>query len=228
MGFGTLFIGYFLILNITYFTVSDAISALIMALGLYKLATVNRYFKGGFYISLFFAAIGLFEIGEFIYEIFAPGFDGSVLLSYVAMPRNVVLAILTCFILLGIEDVAKEVGLPELARKAKLSIIPVFAVYALAAILEIPGLDVMIDIKILAVMSVICLGAMFIITAVNLTIIYSAYMKICMPNEKDLEMKPSKFGFVNKYREHTAERQREYAEYKIEKIKKKNSKKKRK
>ena len=53
-------------------------------------------------------------------------------------------------------------------------------------------------------------------------------MKICMPEDKDNEVedKPSRFGFVNKYHEHTAEKQREYAEYKLEKLKKKNSKKK--
>ena len=53
-------------------------------------------------------------------------------------------------------------------------------------------------------------------------------MKICMPDDKDNEVAntPSRFEFVNKYREHTAEKQKEYAEYKLNKLKEKNQKKK--
>ena len=45
-------------------------------------------------------------------------------------------------------------------------------------------------------------------------------MKICMPDDKDNEVAntPSRFEFVNKYREHTAEKQKEYAEYKLSKM----------
>ena len=55
-------------------------------------------------------------------------------------------------------------------------------------------------------------------------------MKICMPEDVDNDVpdKPSRFEFVNKHREHTLQKQREYAEYKLEKFKKKNSKKKKK
>ena len=77
-------------------------------------------------------------------------------------------------------------------------------------------------------MSAITLIGVFAVVCINLVTIYSAYMRICMPDDVDNDAvdKPSRFGFVNKYREHTAEKQREYAEYKLEKLKKKNSKKK--
>ena len=58
MGFGTLFFGYFLLLNITYYSFTDLIAALIAAMGLYKLSSVNRPFKNGFYASVIFGFIG--------------------------------------------------------------------------------------------------------------------------------------------------------------------------
>ena len=62
MGFGTLFIGYFLLLNIAYYTFTDIISALVMAMGLYKLSSVNRGFGYAFYASIGFALIGAGEL----------------------------------------------------------------------------------------------------------------------------------------------------------------------
>ena len=55
-------------------------------------------------------------------------------------------------------------------------------------------------------------------------------MKICMPEDVDNNIadKPSRFEFINKHREHTLQKQREYAEYKLEKLNKKKSKKKKK
>ena len=71
---------------------------------------------------------------------------------------------------------------------------------------------------------------MFIIIAVELSIIYKAYMRICMPSELGShgEQKKSKYQFVNKFREHEAEKHKEYAEYKINKMISKSHKKKKK
>ena len=52
-------------------------------------------------------------------------------------------------------------------------------------------------------------------------------MHICMPSDNiDTGEKPSRFGFVNKYREHRAEKDAEYAKYRLEKMKKGTHKKK--
>ena len=42
MGFGLLFIGYFFLLNLTYFEYTDLLGALVMFLAFYKLQTVNK------------------------------------------------------------------------------------------------------------------------------------------------------------------------------------------
>ena len=223
MGFGTLFIGYFLLLNITYFTVTDVICGLVMAIGLQKLSPVNRYFKGAFYVSLLFSALGLYELVLTGCDMFMKGFSADGLLSYCAIPRYVILALLSLLILDGIRDVSKEVGLGELSKKSYRQIFLSLSVYFLLTLLEFPGLEVIIDTRVLAIISIIMLLSLTVTIILNLVTIYSAYMRICMPGEKDITEKPSKFAFINKYREHNEQKQREYAEYRMEKIKKKNS-----
>jgi hypothetical protein len=228
MGFGTLFFGYFLLLNITYFTFTDIISALIMAMGFYKLYDVNSHFRGAFFSSLVFAAIGLFELVIQIIATFDPMFKTEAMLSYSAVARYLFIAVLSLFMLLGIESVAEEVGLPNLARRARLCMPFALGTYAILAILEVPMLESLVDIKVIAIIGTVMLLLSFILVIVNLITVYSAYMRICMPEDKDNDItdKPSRFDFVNKHREHTAQKQKEYAEYKLEKLRKKNSKKK--
>ena len=230
MGFGTLFFGYFLLLNITYFTFTDIISALIMAMGLYKLSEVNSQFKNAFFTSVAFAALGLLELICGAVTMFSPLTSLETVLDYTALVRCIVIAILTLFILGGIERVSDEVGLDDLRRRARVSMPVSLVIYLVSALLSVP-LNVGEQItKVLSVASVLTLLAILIIVAVNLVTIYRAYMKICMPEDVDneVEEKPSRFEFINRHREHTAKKQREYAEYKLERFKKKNSKKKKK
>ena len=102
MGFGTLFIGYFLILNLTYFGYTDTIAALIMMLGLYRLSSVNRDFKFSMVFSIAYALIGTVELFEAVYSMFNPSFNTDVLVSYVAPFRYLAIGFLTAFMLLGI------------------------------------------------------------------------------------------------------------------------------
>jgi hypothetical protein len=159
-------------------------------------------------------------------SLFSVGFDETAFLSFVAIPRYFVLAVMSLFILLGIKDVAFEVGLSSLARKARNCAPSTLTVYTLLAVLDIPYVNV-IDVKILTISGVLLHLASLIIIGINLTVIYTSYMRICMPEDIDNEdaESPSRFGFVNKYREHTKEKQREYAEYKLEKMEKKASRK---
>lgn len=227
MGFGALFIGYFLLMNVTYYTFTDVIAALVMAMGLYKLGAVNRQFKGAFFSSTVLAAIGLVELVCQVYTMFIPS-KNALILDYTDIPRYLIITVLTTFILLGIESVANEVGLFKLARRARLTMPISFGIFAILSVLSIHALGDIIDIKVLSVISVLMLLCSFIIIIVNLVTIYSSYMRICMPEDKENDVinKPSKFEFVNKYREHTAEKQKEYAEYKLNKLKEKNQKKK--
>lgn len=229
MGFGTLFIGYFLLLNLTYFAYTDLISALIMLMGLYKLSTVNKPFKYAFYVASVFAVFGTGELVISFIKIFYPLFKEGAVLSYVTPLRYLIIGALTVYTMIGVRDVASEVRLNALKAKAGTYVYVSAVTFAFAAILDLPVLD-FIERKILAVLSITVLLTLFIIIVIELTIIYKAYMKICMPSDlaSDGQPKKSKYQFVNKFREHEAEKQREYAEYKFNKMVSKSNKKKKK
>ena len=229
MGFGTLFIGYFLILNLTYFGYTDTIAALIMMLGLYRLSSVNRDFKFSMVFSIAYALIGTVELFEAVYSMFNPSFNTDVLVSYVAPFRYLAIGFLTAFMLLGIKSVAEEVGLYNLSRRARIQLPFCYTLFALMAITEFPALGSILPTKILSIAAIFLLLFVFVLIITVLVTVYTAYMRICMPediNKYDTE-KQSKLEFVNKFRAHEAQKQKEYAEYKLNKLqKKRNGKKK--
>ena len=110
MGFGTLFIGYFLILNITYFGYTDLISGLIMTLAFYKLWNINREFRMALGFAATLSAVGIAELVEATLSTFVPTLNSEIFLSYVAPFRHLVIGVLTAFMLLGIRSVSDEVG----------------------------------------------------------------------------------------------------------------------
>ena len=219
MGFGLLFFGYFLLLNISYFCFTDLIMALLLIMSCYKLSPINKYFKKAL---IPFAALGLFEFGEKAFAMFNPGFNDELLLGCVAIVRYIMIAVFSFLILQGISAVAAEVDIPKLAKKAKTMASFSGAVFMVCAFLELPSLGSIAPIYALTLIGVILLIASFVITIINLVLIYSAYMQICMPEDlKGNETK--KDGFFEGLRRREEEKQREYAEYKLEKNKKKGN-----
>ena len=228
MGFGTLFLGYFLLLNIYYYGFTDLIAALVMAIALQKLSSVNAPFKKAFFASLVFGFVGAVEMALGFIDMFFPVLNASAIIPYIDIPRYIIAAILTLLIFSGIEEVSREVGLSVLAARARISMIFSLAVYFLSSILSVPLTSDFIPVKVFATAGVIIQFTTLFVVGLNLYVIYKAYAKICMPedNELDMEEAPSRFEFVNRHREHTKQKQREYAEYKLEKMKKKASRKK--
>lgn len=227
MGFGTLFIGYFLLLNITNFGYTDLISGLVMLLGLYKLSSVNRQFKLSFIFTSIFSLIGAAELFLSIYAVFMPTAEVGAILAYFTPIRYLIIGVLSAFMLLGIRDVAGEVGIKKLMARSNISVYFCLGLFFLTAVFDLPLLDALIAPKALIIIALILLVCVFTLIAVNLVTIYTAYMRICMPEDlSDSPQKQSKFGFVNKFRAHEEERQREYAEYKLSKMKNKKKRKK--
>ena len=224
MGFGTLFIGYFLILNLTYYGITDVIAAAVMLMGLYKLSTVNKYFKTSAISACVFLAFSLGELGITFYELFFRKIDSDVFISCMSIARCLVVGIMTVLILKAIEDVAKEVDIPTLAEKSKRQLCATATTYGFWIILELPL--TFIDEYILAVSSLVVIIAAIVIIIMNLSVIYNAYMKICMPGDEDItKEKPSRFSFVNEYRARKAERQKDEYEANLKRIKEKLEKK---
>ena len=229
MGLGTLFIGYFLLLNVTYFGYTDLLSALIMLMGLYKLCPINKQFKTAFYTTSVFAFIGAAELIVSLISTLMPLFKSDAILIYLTPVRYTALIFLTYFVMLGIRDVALEVGLKFISHKAGYYAYASLVALSLAAIFDLPFMS-FIPGKGLAIISLIILLAVFIIIAIDLSIIYKAYLRICMPSDLNAktEDKRSRFEFVNKFRDYEKGKQKEYAEYKLGKMQARASKNKKK
>ncbi len=220
MGFGTLFIGYFFLVNISYFFYTDIIAAAVMLLGLYRLSWVNRSFFTSMAFCGVFTLFSLLELIGALIDTFVPGSIGA-LLDYVQIPRYILIFALTITLLHGISEVAREVDARELSSRAKRSL-PFCFIYLLMAVLDLPQFSVLG--KAIVIISIVVIIALLILIALNLVTIYRAYMQICMPEDMVPKNKKSRFGFVNRFREYEDGKAREYAEYKINK--KMNSKKK--
>lgn len=219
MGFGTLFIGYFLLLNVTYFSFTDVIAGLVLTLGANKLSSINKYFKLTQIPAGIFALLGFLELGFAVYTMFISPLNLELYNIIVGALRYLIIGIFTMLILLGIEEVAKEVELEKLPRKARVALPFSLTVFLILAFLELPILSKVIDGYSLTVTSLILLCAFIVIVILNLTVIYGAYMRICMPSELTKKERKSKFKIVEGFKEHEEKRRQEYVEYKINKRK---------
>ncbi len=221
MGFGTLFIGYFLFLNVTYHGITDVIAGLVMLLGLIKLRTVNKPFFYCSIVTMVFSGFAFIELVAELLKMFTLISEISPLFTVFSIIRSIVIFTLTYFMLRGMEEVAHEVDLPDIASKCKNRIPSVIIIYALWVILEILGLFGSIPAQIPTIISIITLLSTLALIVMNLSLIYKCYMKICMPEDLLPKEKKSRFAFVNKFVEYEEKKQREYAEYKLELMRKK-------
>lgn len=224
MGFGILFIGYFLLLNFTFYAFSDAIAATVMLYALYKLSSVNRGFARAMCVSVAFVFTGIAELVIKAVDMFVSLPSITTINSVSAIVRYLLVALLTVFILYGIEDVAAEVKLHVQSDKARRARILTIIIYSLDLVLEFIGL-LPFELKFLNYVAVLMIVLTLTVLIMNLTVIYSAYMRICLPKDVDLPERESRFAFVNAFRRHEEEKQKEYEEYKLEKQRKQREKK---
>ncbi len=225
MGFGTLFAGYFLILNVTYYGFSDFLAAALMLYALYKLSFVNKSFKIAMYSICAFGAFAIFELVIFALDMLSLGGDFSTLLTVIATVRHTMICAFTVPMLMGMRDVANEVELNELGKKCQNTLLPTFIIYALAILLEAEGLFPFIPSKYLALCGLFVMLATLVLVIINLTSIYSCYMRICMPSEAAGRSGKKKApGLLDRMMERQEQKQREYLEYKAEKIRAKQDK----
>lgn len=229
MGFGTLFIGYFFLLNISYFNYTDLLSAAIMAMGLYRLSGVNRPFRFAFFTDLAFLIVGGAELVTVMIPLVSPASDLSALAVPIGVARYLLLALYHLILLLGIHEVAEEVGLSKLATRAQALIVLPLLAYLASALFEIPHIFPDSAVKETAIVAFALLILTLLSCVLVLMTIYRCYARICMPDDLDMPQKPSRFAFVNRIRERQEERERQKAEERASYLREKmNSKRKKK
>ena len=226
MGFGILFIGYFFLINPSYFQYTDIIGAAFMLLGLYKLSAFNRSFKRALMTEIPFFIFSAAELVLSLLEAFVSKGDISRVISYTGVLRYSLLLILTVFILCGIKEIAEEVDAAALLKRASSSI-PLSFIFGVAAVLELPILSELDKTAglIIGWIAFAVILAVVVYTLNVLIVIYRAYLEICMPSDAK-RRSASGGGIMDKYFSHLEEKTKEYAEYKRQKRDSKNKRKK--
>ena len=219
MGFGMLFVGYFLLINITYFEYTDIIAAMLMLMATYKLSFVNKYFKYAMITSAVFAFFALGELSLSLINFFLPLGFYEATLSYISFTRYALTFILVVFLLRGISTVCEEVELISLKRFSDKCLKFSF-IYLLAGFFEIPFTATILG-GAAAYVYLAAILAFLIFHGFILYAIYKAFRDILMP-EAESQKKEKKPSFTDKLWNRIEEGNREYAEYKLNK---KNSKK---
>ena len=169
-----------------------------------------------------FTAFGIFELVIAIIGLLFGTAGLESIMYYAALARHVIVAVTTALMLIGMREVAEEVGIKSLSKKCnKLSYATVI-IYLYNIAMETGELGRLIDIKILVYMAVLSIVATMALNIANLSAIFNCYSQICMPedNTAEYETPKSRFSFVNEFRAHQEEKQKEYMEYKLDKFRK--------
>lgn len=223
MGFGTLFIGYFFLINISYYAYTDVIAGMVMLLGLYKLSSVNESFSRGAISAIGFSVLGFSELVLTFISMFGSFSWLNTSMPYVSAIRFALIFVLSYFTLCGISDVSREVDATALHRTAKASI-PLTAIFLAYALFELPFIGALFGKIAHYIFFVLLLSVVMFIISFLITI-YKAYMQICMPEDLKKTAKKSKFKFINNMYETIERKSGQYAEYKLNKRKNKQRKK---
>lgn len=208
MGFGTLFFGYFLLLNITYYQFTDIISALIMLYALYKLSSVSPYFKRPMYLSLAFSLFGLAELIIGLMNMFFPTDVITSVVSIVSIARAVVIGLLTLLLLRAMEDIARSLDVERIPARCRTMTVWTMILYTVQILFESALLNSILPKEAISIIYMAVILGMLVLPIVNLTIIYGCYMHICLPSDLEHKPKPSRFAFINEFRRRREEKQR--------------------
>ena len=199
-------------LNITYYTFTDIVAALIMLLGLYKLSSVSPHFRQPMYAAVGFAVFALAELVFGIITLFSP-LALAAAVPYVGMMRSFILGIFTVMILKGCGDICQKLEVLRIPGRCRIMTTVSIAIYGANILLQTPLITSFLPAGLSAALYLAVIVGMIAIVIINLGIIYGCYMNICMP--EDLEpkpQKPSRFAFVNEYRRRKEEKELAEAE----------------
>ena len=230
MGFGLLFIGYFMtyLMSVSYAGyLIRFMGYALMIFAFAKLYRYNRSFKFPMYATILLlgvTGVGCYvEIGEFLYKfLIIDHFEVTESFKFAlgAVDDLLVFLFQGCM-LFAIRVIARETEAKNLPYLAVRNFAFICVYQLLLAISWLP-FSFTEDYKKYFGMPIYLLYFAWII--LNLVLIFKCYANICDENDIDMPLKKSRFAFVNKIREETARREQkaaddsvEYARQKLEK-----------
>lgn len=197
MGFGILFFGYFMAMLIFLgaFSVCRAIGSALMAWAAVKLRRYHRMFDLLLWMSLISVLFyGIRAISDIPLWLTGKAlFPDAVINIFSVIDIPLTFLFHVCM-LMGIHAIAKETGV----EKAVLAAIRNLVFYVLVLILQLLSF---IPTVVTRNLDVVAMILSFVLSVLNLILIFRCYAKICDSEDTEMEQKKSRFTFVNRYRE---------------------------
>ena len=216
MGFGLLFIGYFIATLMSIHIYGSYVSLVgygIVFIASTKLSKYNNSFRlleiGAILMFLVYGLISAADIGSFLYDemLISTKIFGD---SFIDIMGKVEMAVSFMFVsamLFAIRSIAKETEVPKIVYSSSRNFVFLVVFYVLYLIGYLPFA---FTAEYVAAFGGFVTALNFVIIVLNLVMIFSCYMRICDENDVDMAQRPSRFAFVNKYRA-TMESRREKA-----------------
>lgn len=211
MGFGILFIAYFLafFVPLSYLHVIGYAG---VAWALYKLKDYRPAFLGAAWWLIPLGVCCLYHVSGSVmgllpyFGVAAPEIPlfGREVTAVVSMIESAAILGFHFVFLRQLRSFAAELELPAIAKRADWGLWLVgvqVSTYVLALALELAGVG-------LQLLSLIAFLLQFVWAIFNLINLFTCYMYICPEGDEDMERKPSRFGFVNDIRDKMDERDR--------------------
>ncbi len=228
MGFGLLFIGYLLTFLLSmaggYGAYPAIVGCIVMLYAMTKLVDYEPRFKYAFFSVMPMALCVAFDLSVAVSALlggYLPGFLGwSVTADVVKYAKFVFELVFHIALLSSVAKIALDTGIEKTARAAWRNLI-IYGVYFATAVVSsfLPG---SLPIAPYLLMAQFLLYLIWMI--LNSVALFSCYMRICDEGDQEMKAKPSRFAFVNRFREEYDRReanaqktQREYREQKMKK-----------
>ncbi len=227
MGFGLLFFGY---LAATLMTINKLgfsiriVGYVIVIIASCKLSKYNRSFNvltlSGVLMLAISVMLAISSVSQLLYDALLISNQpfSQTYVRVCAYAEMVAFLLFNSALLYAIRAISIETGVLRNSAAALRNLIFVFAYVILYAASSLPF-------SFAKYLAPTAFMIYFFFIVLNLILIFSCYARICDECDVDMERKPSRFAFVNKMREEAAQREKETAEYRLEKRDRKRRKK---
>ena len=227
MGFGILFFGYIImsVFSLNPFgDIAQLIGYSLIFYALLKLSPYTRGFKIAKYTAVPLALYSLFS--SVLTLASKAGVDISVFDGAKLVLKPIVAVLVFAFhlfLLWGIRELAKTTELTKIADKAVRNFV-VGAFYFALSVFGMINTPIQEDFAKYFGLPTLLIGLVWYI--LNIMLIYSCYMWICLEGDEDMARKPSRFAFINKLNDAFDKKEEEAIKSSVEYANKKKRKKK--
>ncbi|MBE6576007.1 MAG: hypothetical protein E7654_07040 [Ruminococcaceae bacterium] len=204
MGFGLLFLGYliaFLLYLNPYAAVTRLIGYCVIFAALTKLRRHNRWFAFSQTAAIPLMVLALVDsVIDITTRIMGEGTPAAMTAATGGIETAMTLLLLVFHVclLMAVYTIAQDTDLPSLAAAARRNIVLIAAYAVLHGIWSLP---VKLGDSYTVTLSLMVFVLQLIWTVADLILIFRCYMWICLEGDEDMAQKPSRFAFVNRFRE---------------------------